>query len=132
MSAPLIPQLRLQLISGTGSPYSGALLYAYAAGTTTPQNTYSDSTLTTPNANPVVADSNGRFGAIYVDPTVAYKFVAKTSAGATIFTQDNVVTTGSNTLTVLSKTGNYVVAVTDGEDVLILADATAGGFTVTL
>ena len=62
----------------------GAKLYVYVAGTTTPLDTYSDSGLTTPNANPVVADANGRFPAIFL-AVDDYKFVCKSSDDATTF-----------------------------------------------
>ena len=81
---------RVQVFSDAGAPLAGALLYVYTAGTSTPVDTFSDVTLTTANANPVVADAGGRFGAIYLTPGVSYKFVLKTSAGATIWTADNI------------------------------------------
>ena len=59
------------------TPTNGAKLYFYATGTSTPQNTYSDDALTTPNANPVVADSKGLFPAIFLSPTVTYKVQLK-------------------------------------------------------
>lgn len=73
-----------------GDPLSGAKLYFYASGTTTPQTTYSDSALSVANANPVVADSAGRFGDIYLSPAVAYKAVMKTSGDSTVWTTDPV------------------------------------------
>lgn len=76
--------------STTGVPLSGAKLYTYIAGTTNSKATYSDEALTTPNANPVVADSAGYFGSIYLSSGQPYKLVLKTSAGVTIWTQDNV------------------------------------------
>lgn len=71
-----------------GNPLVGGKLYTYAAGTTTAQATYSDVSLTTPNANPVVLDSAGR-ATVYLLAS-SYKFVLKDSAGNTIRTQDNV------------------------------------------
>ena len=132
MAAPLIPLLRQQIANGSGAPFAGAKLHSYIAGTTTNQNTYSNSTLTTANANPVVADSDGRFGAIYLDPGLSYKFVVKTTADVDIFTQDNVDPQSPQELIILSKTANYTVTVTDGDDVLVLCDATSAAFTVTL
>jgi hypothetical protein len=73
---------------GNGTPYAGAKLYFYQTGTTTNQNTYSDSALSSANTNPVVADANGLFGPIYLDPTLTYKAVLKTSADVTIWTRD--------------------------------------------
>lgn len=49
---------------------AGAKLYFRAAGTSTPQNTYSDIDLTTANPNPMVADSDGYFDPIYLDPSL--------------------------------------------------------------
>ena len=62
----LLPMLREVALSSTGVPLSGALLYSYAAGTTTPLATYSDVALTIPNTNPVVANAGGVFPPIYV------------------------------------------------------------------
>lgn len=75
-------------LDDNGAPLSGGLLYTYAAGTTTPQATYSEVTLTTPNANPVVLDAAGRC-ALFLSPT-SYKYVLKTAAGVTVRTQDNI------------------------------------------
>ncbi|KKK99795.1 hypothetical protein LCGC14_2629150, partial [marine sediment metagenome] len=52
---------------------SGAKANFYIAGTLTRQNTYTDSALTTPHANPVVADGNGLLDPIYLDATLNYK-----------------------------------------------------------
>jgi hypothetical protein len=76
-------------IDGSGRPMAGAKLYFYTTGTSTPQDTYSDSGLTTPNANPVVADANGLWPPIYLG-TTNYKAILKTSAGVTVQTIDPV------------------------------------------
>lgn len=62
---------------------SGAKLYLYVTGTTTPQAAYSNSGLTTPHSNPVIADSGGKFAGIYLDPAKVYRAVLKTSNDAT-------------------------------------------------
>ena len=59
----------------SGASIPGALLSFYLSGSSTPANTYTDSSLTTPNANPVVADASGTFPAIFLDPTIIYKAV---------------------------------------------------------
>lgn len=112
--------------------YPSAKLNVYVPGTTTRRDSYSDTALATPNANPVVADATGLFGTIYLDPALSYKFVLTTSADVEIFTQDNVSTAPGQQLDVLSKLANYTVLVGDGDDVLILCDATAAAFTITL
>jgi hypothetical protein len=51
-----------------GTPYPLAKLYTYAQGTTTPLETYTDVGFVTPHPNPVVADANGIFPPIYLNP----------------------------------------------------------------
>ena len=75
------------LVDGTGTPYASWKLYAYVTGTTTNLATYSDAGLTSSNTNPVVADSNGRMGDVYLS-AARYKLVFKTSADVTIKTID--------------------------------------------
>jgi hypothetical protein len=50
----------------TGLVIPGARLFFYTTGTSNKKDTYSDAGLTTPNPNPVVANSAGRFGDIYL------------------------------------------------------------------
>ena len=78
-----------QLSDGTGAPYVAAKAYFYVTGTTTPLATYSDAGLTAVNANPVVADANGRFGDVYLQAS-RYKVVLTTSADVAIDTLDPV------------------------------------------
>lgn len=66
-----------------GADNAGGKVYTYAAGTTTPQATYTTAARTTPNANPVVLDSTGR-ASIYLDPALAYKFVATDADGVAV------------------------------------------------
>lgn len=78
-----------QFFDDNGDPLAGGFLYAFQAGTSTPQATYTDSSLSTPNTNPVELDSAGR-AVIYLSPTPAYKFRLADADDVTIFTQDNV------------------------------------------
>lgn len=64
-----IPKLAF-LISG--QPASGAKLFTYAAGTTTKQNSYTDSTGATPNTNPIILDSRGECNC-WLDDSLIYK-----------------------------------------------------------
>lgn len=75
-----------------GVPLASGLIYTYAAGTTTPQNSYTDSTGGTPAANPVVLDSAGK-AAMWLSGS--YKIVVKDSLGNTISTTDNITTASS-------------------------------------
>ena len=78
------------LISGftdnSGNALNGGKVYTYSAGTTTNKTTWTDSTKSTPAANPIILDSNGR-AQIYGDGN--YKFVIKTSGNTTLYTFDN-------------------------------------------
>jgi hypothetical protein len=49
-----------------GKPLDGAKLFFYETGTSTLLDTYSDQALTTANTNPVIADSQGQFGDIFL------------------------------------------------------------------
>jgi hypothetical protein len=63
----------------------GAKLNFYVSGTSTRQNTYTDIDLTVPHANPVVADAEGYFEPIYLDPSLPnYRVTLTTSADVTI------------------------------------------------
>ncbi len=74
-----------------GAPLAGGLVYTYAAGSTTPKATYTDSGAGTPLANPVVLDSAGRASIWLVG---SYQIVVKDSLGNTIHTDDNVTQMG--------------------------------------
>ncbi len=49
-----------------GDPISGAKMYFYESGTITPKDTYADDGLTVENTNPVIANSQGQFGPIFL------------------------------------------------------------------
>lgn len=85
-----LPTLKYRAMSSAGVPLSGAKLYFYETGTTTPLATYSDEALTSANANPVVADSYGWFGEIYLKTDQAYRVKLTTSAGVTQWTLDGI------------------------------------------
>lgn len=89
MAATVCPPPKFVGLDNSGNPLSSGKLYSYLAGTSTPAATYSDSTLATPNANPTILDAGGR-ASVYLSAS-SYKFVLKSSADATIYTQDNVI-----------------------------------------
>lgn len=64
----------------TGAPAAGYQLAFFATGTSTPQTVYSDPNLLTPIDQPIVADANGRFGAIWLSPSLPYKVTLNTAA----------------------------------------------------
>ncbi len=86
----LSPVGKQQFFDDNGDPLAAGLLYTYSAGTSTPAVTYSDPDLAVihQNANPIVLDSAGRC-TIYLDAS-SYKYVLKTSAGVTVWTQDDI------------------------------------------
>lgn len=83
-------QFSPQLAFSSGVIAAGAKAYFYETGTTTPVTVYSDAALTTPHADPLVANSAGEFAQVFYGGGTALKAVIKTSAGATIATIDPV------------------------------------------
>jgi hypothetical protein len=81
----------LQFFDGNGDPLDGGLIYTYVAGTSTPATTYFASDLLpgSANTNPVQCSSAGRC-VIYPPTPAALKIIVKTSAGVTVYTQDNI------------------------------------------
>lgn len=78
-------------LSSAGGLLPGAKLYFYETGTTTAQAVYQDIDLTTPHANPVVADAAGVFSAIYLGQFATdYRVRLETSAGVLVYQLDNV------------------------------------------
>ena len=94
----LAPVAQQVFLDASGNVLNNAKLCWYAAGTVTPQATYSDPTLMTLNANPVRTNSAGRptTGGIYLSPT-SYKLIVLSAGsdntcatGTTIYSQDNI------------------------------------------
>lgn len=80
-----------QFFDNNGDPLSGGKIYTYAAGTTTPLQTYTSSTGGTPHSNPIILDAAGKVpgGEIWVLYSSLYKFVVKTSADVLLNTYDD-------------------------------------------
>lgn len=80
-----------QFFDNNGTPLAGGKLYSYAAGTTTPQATYTTSAGNVAHTNPIVLDSAGRVPSGEIWLTFAsYKFVLYTSTNVLIATYDNI------------------------------------------
>ena len=81
-----------QFFDNNGVILSGGKIYTYAAGTTTPQVTYTSSSGAVPHANPIILDSAGRVpgGEIWLTYAQVYKFVIETSTGVLLGTYDNI------------------------------------------
>jgi hypothetical protein len=83
----------VQFFSDAGAPLAGGFVYTYAAGSTTPQPTFSDAAGLVPNSNPITLDAAGK-AVLYLSPVV-YKFDVQNSAGVSQdgYPRDNI--TGS-------------------------------------
>ena len=68
-------------------PFDGSLMYFYEVGSTTPKASYTTDAETIAHAQPVVADINGRFPAIYISGL--YKIIVTDKNGADSQTFDN-------------------------------------------
>lgn len=133
--------------SSTGAPLSGAVIYFYDAGTTTPKTVYSDKNLSSSLGSSVTTDalgyptSDGISKTLIYVGTTSYKVVIKNSAGSTIAEHDNVKgaveTTDPGSLSVTStkpvetKSLNYTVASGD-QNKIFAGNCTGGDVTFTL
>ena len=91
MTTILSPQTKFQgtqVAGGVVTPLPFGKLYTYAAGTSTPLATYTDSTGGSSNTNPVVLDANGQAD-VWLGSS-AYKFILKDAADVTVWTVDNI------------------------------------------
>ena len=80
-----------QFFDNNGDPLSGGKLYTYAAGTTTPQVSYTSSSGTTANTNSIILNSAGRVPSeIWLTDGLVYKFVLYSSTNQLIGSWDNV------------------------------------------
>jgi len=104
--AVVTPTAKTQFIDAAGAPLAGGKLYTYAAGTTTPQATYTDSTGATANSNPVILDSRGEANVWLGEAT--YKFTLSDSNDVEIWTVDNISAPTTALSPILS--GNVVVS----------------------
>jgi len=80
-----------QFFTDDGVVLSGGKIFTYAAGTTTPLATYTSSTGSTLNPNPIVLDSGGRLPEdMWLIEDQTYRFVLKDSADVQIGAYDNI------------------------------------------
>jgi len=87
-----------QFFDNNGVILSGGKIFTYAAGTTTPQASYTSAAGVTPHANPIILDSAGRVpgGEIWLTDGLVYKFVIETATAILIGTYDNITGVNSN------------------------------------
>lgn len=90
--------IKPQFLDSNANPVASGCLFSYQAGTTTPQATYTDSSGTAQNTNPVILDAGGfpSGGSGIWLIQASYKFVLKSfggtncAAGSTLWTMDNI------------------------------------------
>ena len=80
-----------QFFDDNGIPLSGGLIYTYAAGTTTPETTYTSIDGLVAHPNPIILNAAGRVptGEIWLSAGVSYKFLLKTALNVQIGSYDN-------------------------------------------
>jgi hypothetical protein len=88
----LAPVPRQQFSDVNGNPLPGGLIFTYAAGTSTPLATYTDSSGTSQNSNPVVLDSGG-FATLWLS-AAPYKICLQNALGVQQWCVDNVTQPG--------------------------------------
>lgn len=96
-SVVLSPAPILAFWDNAGKPLVGGKLQSFQAGTNTPLPTYTDSTGTFQNTNPIVLNSRGEVAyqtgqasGLWIPPNTAYKFVLSDSLDNQIWSIDNV------------------------------------------
>jgi hypothetical protein len=89
MGALLSPVPVMRFYDNNNNPLAGGQLFTYQAGTTTPVATYTDSTASTANTNPIILNARGE-APVWLLPAQAYKFVLEDANGNTIWTCDQI------------------------------------------
>lgn len=118
----LSPTAKMQFTDITGAPLVGGLLYTYAAGTTTPLATYTDSSGNSANSNPVVLDARGEAN-IWLGANT-YKFTLKDADDNLIWTVDNISAPTSSLSPVLS--GNVFISSASSSPALTIQQTGTG------
>jgi len=119
----LLPSPELQFCDANGNPYAAGTIDTYVPSTVTPKSTWSESTGTTLNTNPIVLDAAGRC-IVYGDG--AYRMILKDAAGTLIWDQN------SNTLVSAAMAPVCIAAtIADAQVLLGIVDEAAALATLT-
>ena len=88
----------VQFFTNSGAVLTGGKIFTYAAGTTTPQATFTNASGSTSHSNPIILDASGRVpsGEIWLTDGFAYKFLLKDANDVLIGTYDNISGINSN------------------------------------
>jgi len=139
MALILIPP-KIQFFDDDGTPLAGGKVYTYAAGTSIPKTTWKDEAKTQSNLNPVILDSIRGEAVIRLDGSYKINVTDSNDVQITGYPVDNITEydlldwTGltasiadlnSTTTTVLPKTADYTITLTD-RGKTIAVDATGG------
>lgn len=120
--AVVTPTAKAQFLDATGAPLVGGLVYTYAAGTTTPQATYTDSTGSQANTNPIVLDSRGEAN-IWLG-SATYKFRLCAADNTELWTVDNISAPTTSLSPVLS--GNVSIDTNSSGSALTITQSGTG------
>lgn len=110
-----------QFFDNNGNPLSGGKLYTYAAGTTTPQATYTSAAGSTFHTNPIILDAAGRVpgsSEIWLADSQIYKFVLKDRNDVLLATWDQLTGVNSNFVNYTAET--ELQTATSGQTVFTL------------
>jgi hypothetical protein len=101
-----------QFFDNNGVMLTGGKIYTYAAGTTTPQTTYTSNSGLTAHSNPIILDASGRVpsGEIWLTENLIYKFSIKDANDVLIGTYDNISGISTITLPLSSSNVTYTPA----------------------
>ena len=114
-----------QFLDNSGNVLTGGKLNTYAAGTTTPQATYTSGTGVTFHSNPIILDAAGRVpagGEIWLTDGLQYKFVLTDANDVLIGTWDNLIGINSNFLNFYTQ--EEIQTATAGQTVFTLSTVT--------
>lgn len=114
--------------NATGDGYSGALKYVYNNGGLVLADLFSDPAMGigTELANPVVADSAGRFPQVFLEGGL-YDVVVKTSAGVTLYQEEAVSALGESAAEINRDFGNSRIAISGSGGVVQIEARPASG-----
>jgi hypothetical protein len=114
-----------QFLDNSGNVLTGGKIETYAAGTTTPQATYTTSAGNIPHSNPIILDASGRVpsgGEIWLTDGLVYKFILRNANDVLIATYDGI--TGINSNFVAFTNQQEIQTATAGQTVFNLTTTT--------
>lgn len=100
--ASTIAYAKFKYLLGDGTPGAGYSVYIYEANTSTKKNSYSDSSLTIPNTNPVILDATG---SAYIFVSGSYKVVVANTDGVIVDSSNGLWGLGSTSINIVENTG---------------------------